>query len=150
MIDHKYDEYWNILNQCEKEIIRICKEYELKHNISDTAFWILYVLHATDEKLTQTDLCNSLYQPRQSANTALIKLEEDGIIEKAPVPGNQKSKYIILTKKGKAFVEQSIVPMKKAEQDTLSAFTDEEIQIHLKIMQKRCEQFRTLIDGKAK
>lgn len=143
----KYREYWEISNQCEKEIISICREYELKHNISDTAFWILYVLHGSEEQLTQTDICNSLYQPRQSTNTALKKLEEDGIIEKTPVPGNQKSKYIVLTKKGKTFVERIVVPMKQVEQDTLALFSDEEIEIHISILKKRCELFRTLISN---
>lgn len=112
---------------------------------SDTAFWILYVLHGSEEQMTQTDICNSLYQPRQSTNTALKKLEEDGIIKKTPVPGNQKSKYIVLTQKGRTFVERIVVPMKQVEQDTLALFSDEEIKIHLSILKKRCELFRTLI-----
>lgn len=71
-------EYWELSNQCEKEMISICREYELKHNISDTPFWILYVLHGSREQMPQTDICNSLYQPRQSTDTALKKLEADG------------------------------------------------------------------------
>ncbi len=145
MIENKYVACWNISNQCDREIIRICHEYELKHNISDTAFWILYTLHEADMEMTQTDICNSLYAPRQSANTAINKLAKDGIVKKIPVPSNQKSKYIVLTAKGLKLAEQIIVPMKKLEQDALSFFTDEEIENYLKIIQKRCELFRTLL-----
>lgn len=60
-------------------MISICREYELKHNISDTPFWILYVLHGSEEQMPQTDICNSLYQPRQSTNTALKNWRQMGI-----------------------------------------------------------------------
>ena len=146
-MEKKYNEYWDMSNLCEREIIRICHEYEMKHNISDTAFWILYTIHGSEERMTQTDICSSLYAPRQSTNTALIKLEEDGIIEKIPVPDNKKSKYVVLTERGKAFAGSIVLPMKQAEQKTLAAFTDEEIEIYLNVMKKRCELFRTLTDA---
>lgn len=146
MENRKYMPYWDISNQCEKEIIRICHQYELKNDISDTAFWILYSLHDAEEEMTQTDICNCMYAPRQSTNTALKKLEQDGLVEKVAVPGNQKSKYIVLTEQGRNLAEQIVVPMKQAEHDTLASFEEEEIKIYLAILQKRCECFRKLLE----
>jgi len=129
----------------EREIIRICRDYEMKNDISDTEFWILYVLHDNADEMTQTDICNSLYAPRQSTNSALKRLEQDGTVEKHAVPGNLKSKHIVLTEKGVALTKRIIAPMKRAEQDVFASFTDDENRIYLEIVRKRCALFRTLI-----
>lgn len=145
MENNQFMALWDISNQCERENIRLSHEYQLKHNISDTAFWILYTLHDADEKMTQTEICNCLYAPRQSGNTALKKLEQDGIVKKEAVPGNLKSKYIVLTEKGQELAERIVAPMKKAEYETFAAFSEEELRIYVAVMQKRCAMFRELL-----
>lgn len=147
-MNYSYTDLWDISNQCEREIIRISHDYQMQHNISDTEFWILYTLHENEEEMTQTDIGNCLYAPRQSTNSALKRMEQDGTVEKIPIPGNKKSKYIGLTSKGRILAEQVITPMKEAEKDTFAAFSQEEIEVYLKIMQKRCDVFRTLITQK--
>ncbi len=145
MINNHSAELWDVSNQYEREIIRITREYQLKHNISDTAFWILYTLHENESRMTQTDICYCLYAPRQSTNSALKKLEADGLVEKIFVSGNQKSKYIVLTQRGQRLAEEVVKPMKCAEQKTFDSFTQEEIEIFLAISKQRCEMFRRLL-----
>ena len=43
--------------------------------LSDCAFWILYYIRQSEEKVTQKDICSFIYQPKQ---TAALPLTEKG------------------------------------------------------------------------
>ena len=53
--------------------------------LSDCAFWILYYIRQSEEKVTQKDICSFIYQPKQTVHYVLSKesgeeicLEKDG------------------------------------------------------------------------
>lgn len=41
--------------------------------LSDCTFWILYALRENNARLTQSEICNFFYQPKQTVNSALKK-----------------------------------------------------------------------------
>ena len=41
--------------------------------LSDSAFWILYAFRVEKEELTLREICNVLYQPKQTVHSALKK-----------------------------------------------------------------------------
>ena len=88
--------------------------------LSDCAFWILYYIRQSKEKVTQKDICSFIYQPKQTVHSALKKMVDDGLIEVGDYNG-KRHKYVTLTEKGEAF-SQKTVDLVLAEE--IAAFED--------------------------
>ncbi len=90
--------------------------------LSDCAFWILYFIRQSEEKVTQKDICSFIYQPKQTVHSALKKMVKDGLIEIGDYNG-KRHKHVILTKKGEEFSRKT-VDLVLAEE--IAAFEDME------------------------
>ena len=75
--------------------------------LSDCAFWILYYIRQSEEKVTQKDICSFIYQPKQTVHSALKKMVKDGLIEVGDYNG-KRHKYVTLTEKGEAFSKKTV------------------------------------------
>ena len=82
-----------------------------------TAYGALY-------NITQSDVCTVLYQPKQTVNSALKKLESEGYITLTPAGAHTKN--ISLTKSGTKLCEQTVDKVIEAECAALGNMTDEE------------------------
>lgn len=142
----KYSEYTALLNQFDKELDDIYHYYALRHNLSDAALWILYAIYGSEEGVTQADICNYWFFSRQTINTALKGLEQQGIIKLEPVPGNRKSKHVVFTTQGQELGQQIIAPLKQAENLVFAAFSDEENQLFIEMTRKRCSLLRGFLE----
>lgn len=92
------------------EFNRICKENnEIYHGVTralgltDCAFWILYTLRESEGEYTQRDLCAVLCEPKQTVNSALKKLEQEGFLELRPM-SDKRSKRVHLTVRGRLWL----------------------------------------------
>lgn len=108
---NKYSNYSAMLDQFDKELDNIYHDYALRHNLSDAALWILYAVHGSEAGVTQADICNGWFFSRQTINAALQGLTRQGIIKLDAVPGNRKSKHVLLTPQGQTLAQQVVVPM---------------------------------------
>ena len=103
--------------------------------LSDCAFWILYFIRQSEEKVTQKDICSFIYQPKQTVHSALKKMVDDGLIEVGDYNG-KRHKYVTLTEKGEAF-SQKTVDLVLAEE--IAAFEDidaSERELAMKLLAK--------------
>lgn len=114
---------------------------ELYHKVStalglpDCAFWILYILREDNKVLTQSEICSALYQPKQTVNSSLKKLEYDGYIELIMMK-DRRSKEIHLTQKGKVLAQNTVDKVICAEQNALSGLTAEEQDTFIGLFRK--------------
>ena len=69
-------------------------------------------------------VCTVLYQPKQTVNSALKKLESEGYITLTPAGAHTKN--ISLTKSGTKLCEQTVDKVIEAECAALGNMTDEE------------------------
>lgn len=141
----RYSDYAARLNQCDKELDDIYHYYAQKNNLSDAALWILYAIYDSKDGITQTEICNCWFFSRQTINTALKGLEQQGVINLVPVPGNRKSKGIVFTLDGSRVAEQIITPLKQAENQVFAEFSEEENSLFVELSQKRCALLSKLI-----
>ena len=103
--------------------------------LSDCAFWILYCIRQSEEKVTQKDICNFIFQPKQTVHSALKKMVKDGLIEVGDYNG-KRHKYVTLTEKGEAFSRKT-VDLVLAEE--IAAFEDmdaSERELAMKLLAK--------------
>lgn len=101
------------------------RSFAVQFGLSETSFWILYVLRSNFALMTQRDLCAYLSQPKQSINTGLKKLAELSYIELSNGE-DKRSKYITLTQKGKDFAKETIDLVIEAERKALTGLSKEE------------------------
>ena len=103
--------------------------------LSDCAFWILYCIRQSEEKVTQKDICNFIYQPKQTVHSALKKMVEDGLIEVGDYNG-KRHKYVTLTEKGEAFSQKTVDLVFEEEIAIFEGMDASEREIAMKLLAK--------------
>lgn len=97
-------ERFNMIFKASDEAYRAAAH---RFNMPECALWILYSLLIADGPLTQKDLCERMLQPKQSINTALKKLEQDGCVALTASGSDRRSKLVGLTEKGRVLAEST-------------------------------------------
>ena len=123
--------YNNILKENDDIYRGISKIF----GMPECTFWILYTLRAENVSLTQSEICDFLYQPKQTVNSALKKLEAEGYIELRCI-NDRRSKQIYLKEKGVALAEKTVDKVLEAEYKALFSLTDEEQREFIELLQK--------------
>lgn len=134
-MENKIRQQLSFFNNLYRKADKIYHEAARNYGFSDCAFWIIYELRESEMHYTQTMLCNMIFQPKQTINSALKKLEKDGYLELKHT-SNQKSKEISLTDKGVRLSENSIDKIIEAECRAFSGLSDEERTSFLELQEK--------------
>ena len=101
------DKYLWLLNHRLKENDDWYQQAGKLLGMSDSAFWILYMLYDYSDGITQSEICSMSCFPKQTINSSLKKLEADGII--SLVPGSDgRSKKIMLSASGKELISRIV------------------------------------------
>ena len=88
------------INMIEKEISDFYGRISSGSVFSDSALWILYFLRLTGKPLTQSEICTMMFQSKQTVNSTLKKLCDEGYIIFKSSEKDKKRKPIYLTEKG--------------------------------------------------
>lgn len=118
----KLYEFNNALKSVDESYKNIAK----RSGLSEAAFWTLYTLRMEPGNVTQSDVCNVLYQPKQTINSALKKLESEGYIILTPAGAHTKN--ISFTKSEIKLCEQTVDKVIGAECATFEEMTDNEAE----------------------
>ena len=132
----KLYEYNNVLKSIDDCYRNIAKRY----GFSEAAFWTLYTLRMEPGNITQSDVCTVLYQPKQTVNSALKKLESEGYITLTPAGAHTKN--ISLTKSGTKLCEQTGDKVIEADCAALGNLTDEESETLTALMKVRRQKYK--------
>lgn len=103
--------------------------------LPECAFWILYTLRSGEAIVTQSDVCEALYQPKQTVNSALKNLEAEGFIELGSL-SDRRSKQIRLTPKGEELAVKTADQVITAEQNALLTLSEAEQQAFIGLFRK--------------
>lgn len=133
-------------NSIMKETDEIYRSIAKRFSLPDCTFWILYTLRADSATQTQSEICRAMYQPKQTVNTALKKLEADGCITLG-CTADRRSKQISLTQKGVELAEKTVDRVIEIEKKTLSQFSDDEQKSLIALLQKYAALLKGNIDN---
>lgn len=122
-------------NNISKELDDIYRNAAKGFGISECALWILYTLRAEEGPMTQSKVCDLLFHPKQTVNSALKKMEADGCIELLPMR-DRRSKQIELTEKGKLLAAETADRVLRAERDALNGLSEEEQEVFISLWRK--------------
>ncbi len=126
-------------NRLYKKMDEVYHQYAKRLGMSDMALWLLYSLYESGIPCTQRDFCAAWHYPPQTVNSALNNLEKQQIIERKAIPGNRKNKQIVLTEKGRCYMERTIFPLMDAEQQAFLKMDETERTQLLSLTRKYAE-----------
>lgn len=126
----------SVLNRLFKKQEEIYHQWAKHIGLTDTKFWVLYALCESEGVLFQNAFCENWCYSKQTVNTAVASLEEDGIISLEFAEGSRKQKNIQLTKKGEAFCDAHIRPVIGAEEKSLMKLNEKEREAFLHTLEK--------------
>ena len=139
------------LNEAWKENANIYRQMAKQMNLTDMAMWALYTLRVEPGEMTQSRMSEFLHEPKQTINSALKKMEADGLIT-LQSGSNRRTKTIHLTAAGEALARETADRVAETEQQALSQFSEEEANQLFSLMRRlnACKRHakRIDVDGK--
>ena len=124
-----------VLNEIMKETDDLYRNLAKKFKMSDCMIWILYILREDDISVTQSDICNMMYMPKQTVNSSLKKMEAEGYIELLNI-NDKRSKQVCLTEKGVDLANNTVDIIISKENNALSKMDKEEQALFINLFKK--------------
>ena len=122
------------------EITSLYHEAAVKIGVSDTVLDILYVLCEQEGQCLQSDIFRLTGISRQTINSAIRKLERDGLAYLKQ--GEGRNTLVCLTEKGRDFSAQKVRPLFQIENQIWSEWTVDEQERYLLFTQKYRDSFK--------
>ena len=97
-------------NEADKEMNIIYHRLARHYRLSDSVFWVLYLLGEARGPMTQTKLCSALFLSKQTVNSALKKLESRGYLRMESMSGDRRNKLLSLTARGEELLRLAVEP----------------------------------------
>lgn len=131
------------INQINDEINCLYHAASTKIGLADSEMMILYLLH-DHEKLSQSDIIQRTGMTKQTVNSAIRRMEKDGWIHLGK--RTQHRRIISLTLLGKQVLQQVLGPFIQAEEKIFDDWSQEEINLFLKLNCRYRDQLRHIVD----
>lgn len=132
------------INYLTAELDALYHQASLKIGLADSAMCVLYAIHDNGESCLLSDIYKQFGISKQTVNSAIRKLEDDGIIYLEQFKG--KSKIVLLTEKGKQYVTETVARLVKAETNALEIWSGEEIDIYISLIEKYVSTFKAQVE----
>lgn len=132
-------------NNSTKQLDEIYRNVARCFTLPECTFWILYTLRIEQRSFTQTEICDFLYEPKQTVNSALKKLEREQCIAFS-AGDDQRSKKISLTEKGVRLAGQTVDRVINAETEALRQMSEEDSRQLIRLTRQYCRLLKTQLE----
>ena len=132
-------------NYLSAEIGAAYHDMSYRLGLSDSAMILLYTLCDAGGRRLLQEICRRCGLSKQTVNSALRKLEREGIIYLEPV--DAKSKRVCLTREGEALAEQTAGQIIRMENELFAAWPQEDVQRYLALTGRFLSDIRKKAEG---
>lgn len=143
-MQHSISDKIHRINYLTSELEGLYHITSVKMNISDSVSRVLYTIYDTGDSCLLSDIYKQSGVSKQTVNSAIRNLEKQGILYLEPYQG--RAKRVCLTDAGKDYVKQTAARIYEAETKAISSWTEEEIETHIRLMEKFLESFREQVE----
>ena len=126
-------EIMNQIDEQRKEQNAVYHNVAVKYGMSDTVMMILYFASDEETVLTQQEICNACFLPKQTVNTAIAGLAQKGLVELELIPGTRNKKRILLTDAGRELEKNTTDRLRGAEIRAYGKLSAEELNSYLEM-----------------
>lgn len=131
-----------VLNKLYKESDHIYSNLAARLGMTYPTFWILYAISHSEEPLTQNDLCNDYFFPVQTVNSTVTNLLKKEFVRLEFIPGTRNRKKIILTDKGKEYIDETINKADEIEENAFLMFAEDERDLYISLFKRHIEYLK--------
>lgn len=125
------------MNRCNYllgEIDAVYHELSKKLGLSDSAMRILYTICDIGDCCLLQEICRRGGLSKQTVNSAIRRLEADGILFLKPA--GAKNKKVCLTGHGKTLISQTVIRIIQAENEIFAAWPAEDVSKYLELTER--------------
>lgn len=105
-----------------------------KLGLSDSAMEILYIICNHGEECQLSRICSLSGTSKQTINSALRKLEAEGVVRLETLTGRRKK--VCLTPQGKALTDNTVSRLIEIENEIFSSWSKQERELYLRLTQR--------------
>ncbi len=120
------------INYMTSEIDGLYHEAAVKMGVSDSVQSILYVLCTVNYRCLQSEIYKQAGISRQTINSAIRRLEEDGLVYLEP--GHGRNTIVCLTEQGIRFARERIEPLYRIENEIFSEWEPQDVKDYLRLI----------------
>lgn len=139
-----HHEKFHRINCLTGDLNALYHQAALKLSLSDSAMVVLYMLLYKGDGCLLHEVCSESGVSKQTINSALRKLEADGILYLENDRG--RAKRLRLTEKGRDYLNRTVGRLFEAECSALDAWTEEEVDLYLMLLEKYNRSFGMQIE----
>lgn len=121
-------------NHLSGEIESVYHEMSLKLGLSDSAMIVLYTVCNSGASCPLREICRVSGLSKQTVNSALRKLEAEGVIYLEPA--SARSKNVCLTEAGMVLAERTAGEIIRIENDIFAAWPREDVERYLELTER--------------
>ena len=122
------------VNHLIGEIDRVYHEIALKLELSDSVMMILYTICDSGVRCPLQDICKRSGLSKQTINSALRKMEAEGLIFLTSSSG--KNKDVCLTEEGICLMNRTAGRVLQMENDIMAAWPKEDVEKYLELTKR--------------
>lgn len=112
--------------------------------VSDSVLFVLYMTYINKERCPLHDIYMLSGISKQTINSAIRRLENEGAIFLEKNSG--KAKTVCLTEQGRRYAKQTAAKLFEAECSAFQSWSEEELSLYLTLMEKHNASLRKEID----
>lgn len=128
------------INYLTSEMNALYHQASLKLGISDSISVVLYTIYDQGNHCLLSDVYKKSGISKQTVNSAIRSLEKQELLYLEKMDG--RSKRIVLTDKGKDYVNQTVAKLFQAEVTALSLWSEQDIQTYISLLEKYITSLR--------
>ncbi len=121
-------------NHLLKELDTVYHEMSLKLGLSDSAMIILYTICENGDSCLLQEICHQSGISKQTINSAIRKLEAEGIVRLEAADAKKKKVY--LTQRGIELAESTAFKIIEAENDVFASWQKDDVEKYLALTEK--------------
>lgn len=99
-----------------------------KENMQPIELWILMTIAEEDRLMSQKELSEALYESKQTVNSAVKRLQNNGLIELVTNPDDRRYKTLAVTQTGYKFVIEHQNNINHVTNQVFDRYTPEQVQ----------------------
>lgn len=143
LLEAQADTRLSVYNSAWKKNDKTYQQMARSLGITETTLWILYAMRFEPEGITQRHICEFMHEPKQTINSALKKMEADGLLTMQSGE-SRRTKLVRLTPAGHALAQKTADRVLITEQRALAQFSEAEFQQFCALLNKMSSAMMTI------
>lgn len=132
------------INYLMTEIDALYHQAAVKMGLSDSVACVLYTIYEAKGSCLLSEIYKKTGVSKQTINSALRKLEQEGVLYLKPYKGNAKT--VILTPKGEQYAEDTVAKLYAAEIRAFASWSEAEMEMYISLIRKDIDSLRKEIE----